>query len=183
MTRPFQERRSFSRGGLTPLAEVDLGRILPLPLARLMAARSTWKRMVGPAVARRLPVLALEGRTLVIGLPDANWEAFLPRLAKELLPRLRKKRGLEALERILGKTIPAMATGAQEADQMAPAECARRPPAEEGGDLTGELQDPVRRLMEIRDRLLARQGGSRDSRPVNGLHGAASPGAGRRRDQ
>jgi hypothetical protein len=52
--------------------------------------RAAWPRAVGEELARRTEVLALEGRTLRVLVPDGGWRRVLHRMEREILSRLRE---------------------------------------------------------------------------------------------
>lgn len=55
--------------------------------------RAAWPLAVGARLAQRTEVVALEGRTLIIRVPDGRWRRILHRLRRELLQRLRQAAG------------------------------------------------------------------------------------------
>ena len=57
--------------------------------ARLALIKSAWPFAVGPDLARRTEVLALEGRTLRVRVPDAAWRKALHRMQPQIVARLR----------------------------------------------------------------------------------------------
>jgi Dna[CI] antecedent, DciA len=57
--------------------------------ARLALIKSAWPFAVGQELARRTEVLALEGRTLRVRVPDAGWRTALHRMQPQILDRLR----------------------------------------------------------------------------------------------
>jgi len=57
--------------------------------ARLALIKSAWRFAVGPELARRTEVLALEGRTLRVRVPDAGWRKALHRMQPQIVARLR----------------------------------------------------------------------------------------------
>jgi len=57
--------------------------------ARLALIKSAWPFAVGPELARRTEVLALEGRTLRVRVPDAGWRKALHRMQPQIVARLR----------------------------------------------------------------------------------------------
>jgi len=59
------------------------------PERRLLLLRAAWPRAVGPELARRTEVIALEGSALRIRVPDAGWRKGLLRMRREILGRLR----------------------------------------------------------------------------------------------
>jgi hypothetical protein len=62
----------------------------PPALALLKAA---WPAAVGPELARRTEVLALEHDTLRVRIPDARWRKVLHRMQPEILAHLRRVAG------------------------------------------------------------------------------------------
>ncbi len=62
----------------------------PQALALLKAA---WPHAVGADVARRTEVVAIEGTTLRLRVPDAGWRKVLHRMQGEILTRLRSVAG------------------------------------------------------------------------------------------
>jgi len=58
------------------------------PGAKLALIRAFWPLAVGSDTARRTEVVALEGRTLRIRVPDARWRKVLHRMQREILARL-----------------------------------------------------------------------------------------------
>jgi hypothetical protein len=64
-------------------------RIFGTERARLALIKSAWPFAVGPELARRTEVLALEGRTLRVRVPDAGWRKALHRMQPQIVARLR----------------------------------------------------------------------------------------------
>jgi hypothetical protein len=75
--------------------------LFPTPAARLALLRAAWPRVVGPELARRTQVVALEGRTLRVRVPSGPWRPALYRMRREVLARLREIAG-EPAPRALG---------------------------------------------------------------------------------
>jgi hypothetical protein len=69
----------------------------PPALALLKAA---WPAAVGPELARRTEVLALEGTALRVKVPDVRWRKVLHRMQPEILARLRAVAGELAPRRL-----------------------------------------------------------------------------------
>jgi hypothetical protein len=63
------------------------------PERTLALLRAAWPRVVGPELARRTEVIALEGDSLRIRVPDAGWRKGLLRMRREILGRLRELAG------------------------------------------------------------------------------------------
>lgn len=68
-------------------------RIFRAEPARIALLRSAWPKAVGPELARRTEVLALEGRTLRVRVPDAGWRRVLHRMESQIVGRLRSIAG------------------------------------------------------------------------------------------
>lgn len=68
-------------------------RIFRTAPARLALLKSAWTHAVGPELARRTEVLALEGRTLRVRVPDAGWRKVLHRMQPQILARLHEIAG------------------------------------------------------------------------------------------
>ena len=63
------------------------------PHGTLALLRGAWARAVGPDLAGRTEVLAIEGQTLRIRVPDARWRKVLHRMQRDILSRLREQTG------------------------------------------------------------------------------------------
>jgi len=59
------------------------------PRAALEMVRAAWAVAMGPELARRTEVLALEGGTLRVRVPDGRWRQELHRMQPQILGRLR----------------------------------------------------------------------------------------------
>jgi hypothetical protein len=59
----------------------------------LALLRAAWPRAVGPELARRTEVLALEGEALRLRVPDASWRRHLLQMRGPILERLREVAG------------------------------------------------------------------------------------------
>ena len=68
--------------------------------ARLALIKGAWPFAVGPELARRTEVLALEGRTLRVRVPDAGWRKALHRMQPQIVERLRTIAGELAPSRL-----------------------------------------------------------------------------------
>ena len=60
---------------------------------KLALLRAAWPRAVGPELARRTEVLALEGEALRLRVPDASWRRHLLQMRGPILERLREVAG------------------------------------------------------------------------------------------
>jgi Dna[CI] antecedent DciA-like protein len=59
----------------------------------LALLRAAWPKAVGPELARRTEVLALEGEALRLRVPDASWRRHLLQMRRPILDRLREVAG------------------------------------------------------------------------------------------
>jgi hypothetical protein len=66
------------------------------PERRLVLLKAAWPVAVGPELARRSEVVALDGDLVRIRVPDAIWRRSLWRMRKDLLTRLRRIAGSAA---------------------------------------------------------------------------------------
>lgn len=71
------------------------------PERRLALLQAVWPAAVGPSLARRSVVVALDRGILRVRVPDAAWRKVLFRMRGEILNRLRKAAG-PAAPRTLG---------------------------------------------------------------------------------
>lgn len=76
--------------GNQPLAVQLFGRRPEHTLALLRAA---WPAAVGPELARRTEVVALDGRMLRVRVPDVRWQKVLHRMQRQILERLWRAAG------------------------------------------------------------------------------------------
>jgi hypothetical protein len=96
---------------------------------RLTLLKVAWPAAVGPDLARRSEVVALDGDLLRIRVPDAPWRRSLWRMRSDLLARLRKVAG-SAAPHALGFTEGPVAASAESEAAPAPARVAvSLPPA------------------------------------------------------
>lgn len=58
------------------------------PRHALALMRAAWPAVVGPELARRTEVLALDAGVLRVGVPDETWRRGLARMRRELLGKL-----------------------------------------------------------------------------------------------
>lgn len=92
-------------------------RIFTNDRARLALLRATWPIVVGPLLAGRTEVLAIEGASLRIRVADTRWRKVLHRMRDKILGRLREVAGALAPERIGFTEGPITAAPAQEERQ------------------------------------------------------------------
>jgi hypothetical protein len=106
------------------------------PERALVLMRAAWPVAVGPELARRTEVVALDGGVLRVRVPDATWQRGLARMRGDIVRRLREIAGSAAprsLGFVLGP-VPASQLGepppaAQKLSASAPAP-ARTAPAQ-----------------------------------------------------
>ncbi len=87
----------LSRAGGSASVSRVFARGTPQVLALLKAA---WPAAVGPELARRTELLALEGSALRVRVPDVRWRKVLHRMQPEILERLRRVAGELAPRRL-----------------------------------------------------------------------------------
>jgi len=74
------------------------------PEHTLALLRAAWPAAVGPEVARRTEVVALDRGVLRLKVPDAGWQRTLLRMRRDILSRLRGVAG-DAAPRALGFVV------------------------------------------------------------------------------
>lgn len=116
------------------------------PEARLALLRACWRLAVGEDLARRTEVLAIEGDTLRLRVPDARWRNVLHRMQREILIRFRSAVGELAPKRLGFSEGPVATDVAQPA---APERPEPKPLSPELALCAGTIADP-----EIRGRFL-----------------------------
>lgn len=131
---------------------------------RLELVRAAWPLAVGADVARRTEVLALEGRTLRVRVPDAGWRKVLHRMRGDILSRMAAVAGEAAPDRLgfqegmrTEEPLPATPRARAAAAGPVPADVAREAEA---------IADPElrRAFVETAARYLARAARSGPSR-------------------
>jgi hypothetical protein len=125
------------------------------PEARLALVRACWRVAVGEDLARRTEVLALEGTTLRLRVPDARWRKVLHRMQRDILWRLHQSVGDLAPKR-LGFTEGPVASDV--ALPEAPAPPPLRPVPDAVAASAESILDPDlrRRFLETAARYLSR---------------------------
>lgn len=83
------------------------------PQGSLALLRSVWAQAVGPEVAQRTEVLALEGRALRVRVPDARWRKVLHRMQRDILMRMHEQVGDMAPTRLGFQEGPVSALAAR----------------------------------------------------------------------
>ena len=117
----------------------------PQALAFLRAA---WPAAVGPDLARRTEVLAIEGATLRLRVPDPRWRKVLHRMQRDILRRLHDVAGSLAPRR-LGFTEGGIAAPPKAESEVAPVptpERASRPLPESVAAAAEAIADPEVRV-------------------------------------
>jgi hypothetical protein len=129
------------------------------PERTLALLRAAWPRVVGPELARRTEVIALEGDSLRIRVPDAGWRKGLLRMRREILTRLRDLAG-DLAPRRLGFTEGFPAGTAPSLPPIPPPapEVPAPPPSPALSAEAARIRDPElrARFLEIAGRYLAR---------------------------
>ena len=156
---PYIRGMRFERASGPDLAARLFGRSAA---RRLELLRAAWPKAVGEDLARRTEVVAVEGTTLRIRVPDARWRGVLHRMQGDILARLREVAGTLAPRRLgFMEGVPAAAapaarpSAAAAAATAAPAPC---PPAivhEAAAIADDEVRD---RFVQTAARYLARTG-------------------------
>lgn len=127
-----------------------------VPARTLALVRAAWPRAVGPDLARRTEVLALDDGTLRVRVPDARWRKELHRMQRDILGRLREIVGDLAPRRMGFLEGPVVAAPVPEAARTMPT----GPPAPPAEILSGAavFDDPElrRRFLEVAARYLER---------------------------
>jgi hypothetical protein len=91
--------------------------------------RAAWPLAVGKDLARRTVVLAVEGRTLRVRVPDARWRKVLHRMRGDIVQKLRAVAGDAAPDRLgLQEEAPGTVRGAAPDEAPAAAQGAPAPP-------------------------------------------------------
>jgi hypothetical protein len=130
------------------------------PEGALALLRAAWPLAVGPELARRTEVIALDHGILRVRVPDARWQRGLVRMRGDILARLRAIAG-GAAPRSLGLVEGHVALAAE------PPPAPPSPPAEAPVEVVAAAEgipDP-----EIRERFVATAGRylSRFARPTH----------------
>jgi hypothetical protein len=94
------------------------------PARRLLLLKAAWPAAVGPDLARRSQVVALDRDLLRIRVPDAIWRKSLWRMRSDLLSRLRRVAG-SAAPHALGFSEGPMPSPPEETAPQTPAVVAR----------------------------------------------------------
>jgi hypothetical protein len=117
------------------------------PEHTLALLRAAWPAAVGPDIARRTEVVALDRGILRIKVPDPGWQRSLLRMRGDILSRLRGVAG-GAAPRGLGFVSGPVAHAPQPAPAAPPAPAPTTPPAVTAAAAT--MED-----LEMRDRFVA----------------------------
>ncbi len=87
------QRRVMQRPSAPDLAAQLFG---SSPERTLLLMRAAWPVAVGPELARRTEVVALDGNVLRVRVPDATWQRGLARMRGDIMQRLREIAGAAA---------------------------------------------------------------------------------------
>ncbi len=121
------------------------GRLFQPGSAQALAfLRAVWPGVVGPELARRTEILAIEGATLRLRVADARWRKALHRMQRDVLARLHQVAGSLAPRR-LGFTeggMPIPPVRESEAASVAPIERAPRALPESVAAAAEAIGDP-----------------------------------------
>ncbi len=98
------------------------------PEHALALLRAAWPAAVGPELARRTEVVALDRGLLRIKVPDAGWQKNLQRIRADILSRLRRVAGGTA-PYALGFVVGPVAPGPEPVPPAPPGPPPRVPPA------------------------------------------------------
>ena len=90
------------------------------PEHRLALMRAAWPAAVGPDIARRAEVVAIDRNVLRIKVPDPRWQRTLLRMRGDILARLRTVAG-DAAPRALGFVVGPVAEAAEPSSPPSPA--------------------------------------------------------------
>ena len=160
MGRCYTESVTFERA----LGRASLGkRLFSTPELALKVLEAAWPRVVGPELARRTELVALEGGSLWVRVPDPSWRKVLHRMSGDLRHRLRRAVGDMAPGRLAFVLGP---VAEPEAPAATPPEAAEPgPPSAALASAAEAIADPeLRRLfLESSARYLRRHDTGRSS--------------------
>jgi hypothetical protein len=132
-----------------------------VPFRTLALVRAAWPRAVGPDLARRTEVVALESATLRVRVPDARWRKELHRMQPQILARLREIVGDLAPRRLGFMEGPIAPAPSREAALTVPSTTPTAPPEVVAGASVLDDAELRRRFLEVAARYLDRsKGGS-----------------------
>jgi len=132
-----------------------------VPFRPLALVRAAWPRAVGPDLARRTEVVALESATLRVRVPDARWRKELHRMQPQILARLREIVGDLAPRRLGFMEGPIAPAPSREAALTVPSTTPTAPPEVVAGASVLDDAELRRRFLEVAARYLDRsKGGS-----------------------
>jgi hypothetical protein len=125
------------------------------PEHQVALLRAAWPAAVGAELARRTEVVALEGKTLRVRVPDGRWRKTLHGMSRDIIVRLRETTGPLAPARLgfmeMRPDTPAPEPPPAEATPPpAPAETGDHALPESVAAAAGSIPDP-----ELRARFLA----------------------------
>ena len=146
---------------LRRVLDVSLARRLfgTAPFRTLALVRAAWPRAVGPDLARRTEVVALEAATLRVRVPDARWRKELHRMQPDILARLREIVGDLAPRRLGFMEGPVAPAPFREAGRAGSPTPPAAPPEVVAGASVLDDVDLRRRFLEVAARYLERSKG------------------------
>ena len=127
-----------------------------VPFRTLALVRAAWPRAVGPDLARRTEVVALESATLRVRVPDARWRKELHRMQPQILARLREIVGDLAPRRLGFMEGPIAPAPPREAGRTVPSTTPAAPPEVVAGASVLDDAELRRRFLEVAARYLER---------------------------
>jgi hypothetical protein len=133
-----------------------------VPARTLALVRAAWPRAVGPDLARRTEIVALEAATLRVRVPDGRWRKELHRMQPAILARLHEIIG-DLAPRRLGFMEGPITVGPAPEPPRTPEAAPSAPPAEvlAGASVLDDDPELRRRFLEVAARYLERsKGGS-----------------------
>ena len=132
-----------------------------VPARTLALVRAAWPRAVGPDLARRTEVIALEAATLRVRVPDARWRKELHRMQPDILARLREIAGELAPRRLGFVEGPVAPAPSRETRRTASPTPPAAPAEVVAGASVLDDEELRRRFLEVAARYLERsKGGS-----------------------
>ena len=130
-----------------------------VPFRTLALVRAAWPRAVGPDLARRTEVIALEAATLRVRVPDARWRKELHRMQPDILARLREIAGELAPRRLGFGEGPVAPAPSRETRRTASATPPAAPAEVVAGASVLDDAELRRRFLEVAARYLERSKG------------------------
>jgi len=94
---------------------IDLTLLLPKLLRSNteLAVKLAWERAAGAGLRRQAVPQRLDGRTLIVSVPDAIWQKQLQPMSAELIFRMNNLLGRSTVDKIIFRIDPALARSSQ----------------------------------------------------------------------